>query len=97
LVDARVARKRNDKRPVGDQTHFARAQQKLLKEWHADRAGVNFSGDDMNIIQVGRPAVSRYHNSKKFYPQNASPDYDVHDFPTAELGLKLGGFMIQGE
>ena len=21
-------------------------------------------------------------------------DYDVHDFPTAELGLKLGGFML---
>jgi hypothetical protein len=21
-------------------------------------------------------------------------DYDVHDFPSAELGLKLGGFMV---
>jgi hypothetical protein len=79
-----------------DMEPISRVQQKLLKEWHADRGGVNFSGDDMNIIQVGRPAVSRYHNSKKFYPAEASPNFDVHDFPTAELGLKLGGFMLQG-
>ncbi len=24
--------------------------------------------DDMNVIQVGRPAVSRYHNTRKFEP-----------------------------
>ena len=47
----------------------------------------------MNIIQVGRPAVSRYHNHRKFYMSHQGIDYDVHDFPSAELGLKLGGFM----
>ncbi len=40
------------------------------------------SGDDMNIIQVGRPAV-----------KNEGINYDVHDFPTSELGLKLGRFV----
>ena len=48
----------------------------------------------MNIIQVGRPAVSRYHNTRRFYMTNEGVDYDVHDWPTAELGLKLGGFML---
>ena len=48
----------------------------------------------MNTIQVGRPAVSRYHNSRKFYMTKEGVDYDVHDFPSAELGLKLGGFMV---
>jgi len=48
----------------------------------------------MNVIQVGRPAVSRYHNTRKLYMTDEGVDYEVHDWPTAELGLKLGGFMI---
>jgi hypothetical protein len=52
------------------------------------------SGDDMNIIQVGRPAVSRYHQTRKFYMKNEGVHYDVHGFPSSELGLKLGGFMM---
>ncbi len=27
---------------------------------------ISGTGDDMNTIQVGRPAVSRYHNTRKF-------------------------------
>ena len=48
----------------------------------------------MNLIQVGRPEVSRYHNTSKFYMNDEGVDYEVHDWPTAELGLKLGGFML---
>ena len=47
----------------------------------------------MNIIQVGRPAVSRYHNHRRFYMSDEGVNYDVHDFPCGELDLKLGGFM----
>ena len=54
------------------------------------------SGDDMNIIQVGRPAVSRYHQIRGFYPPGESPNFTVHDFPNSEYGIKLGGFMIMG-
>ena len=54
------------------------------------------SGDDMNIIQVGRPAVSRYHQIKGFYPPGETPNFTVHDFPNSEYGIKLGGFMIMG-
>jgi hypothetical protein len=94
LINARVAPKRNNARPISEGAHFARSQQKLLQEWHAFHGQTNVSGDDMNIIQVGRPAVSRYHQQRLFYMQGKSPDHDVHDFPTAELGLKLGGFMV---
>jgi hypothetical protein len=93
-VNARVAPKRNDARRMDSATHFARAQQNLLAEWHAYHEQLNFSGDDMNIIQVGRPAVSRYHQTRKFNMNGKGVDYDVHDFPTAELGMKLGGFMV---
>jgi hypothetical protein len=54
------------------------------------------SGDDMNIIQVGRPAVSRYHQTNKYYAEGEGPNYAVHDFPNAKYGIKLGGFMIRG-
>jgi hypothetical protein len=74
-------------------THYGRSQQKIQQEWFAFHRQVNFTGDDMNIIQVGRPAVSRYHQQRKFFVEGAGPDHDVHDFPTSELGLKLGGFM----
>jgi hypothetical protein len=94
VVDARVARKRNGARPMGAGTHFGRAQQKLLQEWMAFYKQVNVTGDDMNIIQVGRPAVSRYHQQRKFYGTGEGPDHDVHDFPNSEMGVKLGGFMV---
>ena len=75
-------------------THFARTQQKLLREWHAFHGQPCASGDDMNIIQVGRPAVSRYHRNRKYFRGGKGIDNDVHDFPNARYGLKLGGFML---
>ena len=93
-VDARVANKRNNASTCDHNTHWARVQVKLLMEFQAFHQQLNFSGDDMNVIQVGRPAVSRYHNTRKFYMTDEGVDYEVHDWPTAELGLKLGGFML---
>jgi hypothetical protein len=63
-------------------------------EWQAFYQQLSWSGDDMNIINVGRPAVSRYHSTRRLYMAGEGVNYDVHDFPTAELGLKLGGFML---
>ncbi len=93
-VDARVQPKRNSARKLSHNTHVARAQQKLLEEWHAFHEQINVSGDDMNTIQVGRPAVSRYHTTRRLYMTGEGVNYDVHDFPSAELGLKLGGFIV---
>ncbi len=43
---------------------------KLLQEWTALHGQINLTGDDMNIMQVGRPAVSRYHQHRKCFLTN---------------------------
>ena len=62
-------------------------------EYHAQPS---FSGDDMSLIQVGRPAVSRYHQIRGFFPEGPGPNYNVHDFPYPEYNIKMGGFMVLG-
>ena len=94
VVNARVAHKRNNARKVTEETHKARAFQNLLKEFQMLYGQECASGDDMNIIQIGRPAVSRYHQIRRLFGTGAGPDYEIHDFPMPELGIKLGGFMI---
>ena len=93
VIDARVSKKSNSARKMCDGTHFARSQQKLLQEWFVYHGQVLMSGDDMNIIQIGRPAVSRYHQQQRFFMAGDGPDHQTHDFPSSHLGLKLGGFM----
>ena len=41
--------------------------------------------------------MSRYHQHRKFFLTNMGVNYDVHDFPTSQFGLKLGGFMLLEE
>jgi hypothetical protein len=60
-VNAKVTPVRNDARAMTGEVHYVRAQQKLFQEFAAYHGQPWFSGDDMNIIQIGRPAVSRYH------------------------------------
>ena len=96
VYDGRRGSKRNDFRPVSEGTHFARAEQKLYAEFMVRHGQPNFSGDDMNIIQVGRPAVSRYHQIRGFFGEGQGPNFAVHDFPSAQYGIKLGGFMLRG-
>ena len=94
VVDARVTLLRNDDRTWSALTHYARVDQKLLKEWHALYNQPRISGDDMNTLQVGRPIVSRYHRNRRFFRRGQGVNHLIHDFPSAELGLKLGGFMV---
>jgi hypothetical protein len=69
----------------------------MMAEFFALDGQPNSSGDDMNIIQlVGRPAVSRYHQTRRFLADGLGFDAYTHDFPVAELGIKLGGFMLLG-
>ena len=96
VINARRATRSNNFRPVSEGTHFGRAEQNLITEFIQSFSQLNVSGDDMNIIQVGRPAVSRYHQINKFYPEGEGPSFAVHDFPNSKYGIKLGGFMIRG-
>ena len=48
-----------------------------------------------NIIQVGALRfLDIDHQSWKFFQQGQGVNHEVHDFPCAEMGLKLGGFML---
>ena len=94
VVDAKVTPLRNDNREYSDLLVWARANQKLLKGWHELHGQPRILGDDMNTLQVGRPIVSRYHRNRKFFRQGFGINHDIHDFPSSELGLKLGGFMV---
>ena len=95
LIRARVEPARNDSRREDKMTHFGRCQQKLNREYFALHKQIQMSADDMNIIQVGRPAVSRYHRQKKnLLLEEEGPNHEAHDFPYAGLGVKLGGFML---
>ena len=96
VMNARLPSKRNSNRVKGEGVHFARAEQKLLREFMEYHGQPSFSGDDMSLIQVGRPAVSRYHQIRGFFPTGEGPNYDVHDFPYPEYNIKMGGFMVLG-
>ena len=89
-----MAHKRNDDNDINSLTHFGRATQKLTKEWFVYHRQPLLSGDDMNVIQVGRPAVTRYHQQKSFWMEHWGPNHKIHDFSSSEMGIKLGGFMI---
>ena len=45
-------------------------------------------------IGVGRPAVRRYHQLKKFFIAGDDPDYRDHDFPTPGYLICPSGYMV---
>ena len=69
LINARRATRSNNFRQDHPGFHFGRTEQGLITEFMTSFGQINVSGDDMNIIQVGRPAVSRYHQIKQFSTQ----------------------------
>ena len=95
VVDCKVTKLRNDDREYTDLTHYGRANQKLLKEWHELYGQPRISGDDMNTLQVGRPIFSRYHRNRRFFRQGQGVNHTIHDFPSTEMNIKLGGFVVQ--
>ena len=81
---------------IHEGVHYGRSEQKLLQEFMCFRDQLNLSGDDMNTIQMGRTAVSRYHQPRKFFGTGVGPKTEIHDFPSAEYGIGMGGFMVLG-
>jgi len=95
-IDVKIENFTNNKRHVTKGTHYARAHQKMLRQMFQHFAQPHFSGDDMNMIQIGRPAVSRYHQGKMYTKGGKGTNYKTHDFALSHLNLKLGGFMLLG-
>ena len=93
------AKLRNDDRDYTEltrlATHYGCADQKLNQEWHATYGQPRLSGDDMKTLQVGTLLFrSRYHRNRRFYRTGNGVNHLIHDFPSAELGLELGGLMV---
>ena len=96
IVNARVQSKRNNAKKTSEGVHFARSEQQLLREFMEFHGQPSLSGDDMSLIQVGRAAVSRYHQQRGFFPEGQGPNFNVHGFPFPEYNIKMGGFMVLG-
>ena len=50
--------------------------------------------DDMAKVKVGAPAVSRYHQLRRIFGTNDSPNYSDHDFPVPNYLLAVSGYMV---
>ncbi|KAJ8038946.1 hypothetical protein HOLleu_16515 [Holothuria leucospilota] len=59
------------------------------------RNSVALSSDTMNKLCIGTLAVSRYHQLRRYFPVNDTPDYLDHDFPVGN-GYKITpvGYMF---
>ena len=47
----------------------------------------------MNKINVGTLAVSRYHQIRRLFLVDDSPNYDDHDFPTPGYKIETSGYL----
>jgi hypothetical protein len=92
-IDAKVGRKENSREERKAIHHFARSQVGLVFECLAMFDQPVLSGDDMNTIQVGRPAVSRMHSQRRMFYKGQGYNFRTHDFPHAWAGIKLNRFM----
>jgi hypothetical protein len=45
---------------------------------------------------VGRSAVSRYHQTRRFLEEGLGCDQGTHDWSVVELGIKMGVCMLLG-
>jgi hypothetical protein len=93
-IDAKLGKKENSREAQKEIHHFARSQVTLVLEMLVYFDQPVLSGDDMNTIQVGRPAVSRYHHQRRYFAEGEGYNFRTHDFPHAWAGVKLGGFML---
>ena len=50
--------------------------------------------DDMSKVEVGAPAVSRYHQIRSIFPTNNMSNLPEHDFPVSGYFLNVSGYMM---
>ena len=95
LIDAKVPGKSNRYQENHPDQHFlfsrigVRDELGQLFKKHAQI----YSCDDMNKINVGVNAVSRYHEIDRFFTTSNSPEYSDHDFPYPGYKIIVSGYM----
>ena len=95
FIQAKVPAKRNDERSQYRDSHYCFAQVGHVSEFCAAFSDEcqQLSADDMNKLNVGTLAVSRYHQLGKFFPVDDSPNYPDHDFPYRNAKLIPSGYI----
>ena len=96
LIQARVPHKKNSYRENSENQHFLFSRVAYREELvtkFKDCAQF-LSVDDMNKIHVGTPAVSRFHQLRRFFLNNEGPNYADHDFPLHGHLLIPSGYML---
>ena len=97
LVQARVPKTgRNDYRENHENQHFLFARVAYREEFcskHSDECTF-FSCDDMAKIRMGpAPAVSRYHQERRFFAKGDEPNLPDHDTPNPGYLLNSSGYQ----
>ena len=95
-VDARPGVKDNSNRKSHPDQHHCASQVKTAREFGSDHKSqcVTLSCDDKSKIMMGLPAVSRYHQLRKFFVQIDSPQCNDHDFPVPRYLISPYGYMV---
>ena len=96
LIDAKVSGKRNDYREDSLNQHFLFARIKYREEFVAKfREEAEFySADDMNKIRMGpSTAVSQYHQQRRFFIGEDTPNLNDHDFPNPGYLINCSGYL----
>ena len=79
-----------------EHSHYCFAQVGYVSEFCAalTEECQQFSCDDMNKLNVGILAVSRYHQLSRFFPIQDAPNYFDHDFPYRNSKIIPCGYMM---
>ncbi|CAF0984399.1 unnamed protein product [Didymodactylos carnosus] len=83
LINAKIPSKRNDMScRISDDSHFGSSQVKYGYELASlyPREIISLSCDNKCKIPIDSLAVSRYHQIRRFFPNDHQPNYPDHDF-----------------
>ena len=94
-IDAKIPHKRNNMRVSDSNEHYYAARVKNLCEYTQKfkQSCSLYSCDNMNKVRIGVLAVSRYHQIRKIFMTDQSPDYPDHDFPHPGYLITPAGYM----
>ena len=95
LIQARVPAKQNTATAKEHaHLHYTQAQVQYVNEIFQFFGCTRISADDKNKVNVGTPAVSRYHQISAFFMVDDAPNQLDHDFPYANSKLIPSGYLV---
>ena len=95
VIDARVGTKSNNFRRYHPDNHYFYCRKKQRREFCTlfKSDACILSMDGMAKIKVGAPVVSRYHQIRRLFPTNDSPNFEDHDFRVPNYLLSVPGYI----